>query len=350
MHDQLFLNDPVRRAFWLNRRVFLTGGFGLLGSHIAEYLVKLGASVVLLKRDHVPSSRLFETDAYRKSVIVQGDFEDYDTIYRTLADYEIETVFHVGAQAIAPIANRSPLPTFRANIMGTCNVLEAARLNPTVKRVLVASSDKAYGDQPILPYTEDAPLQGKHPYDVSKSCTDLIAQTYVKTYNSPICVTRCGNLYGAGDLNFNRIIPDTIRQALNDKAITIRSDGQFIRDYFFVKDAAMGYLAIAQAMEDESVRGHAFNLSTGNGYKVVDIVAKIYEVMGKTDLSPTILNQASSEIREQTLSSKKAETILGWKPVYSVEEGLSETVSWYRQYFEHLNTEQLPAGYDSLLS
>lgn len=323
-----------RFAFWSGKRVFVTGAFGLLGSTIVELLNQLGASIVVLQRDFVPSSRLFETEAFKKVTVVRGDFEDYDLVYRVLNDYEIDTVFHVGAQAIAPIANRAPVPTLKTNIMGTVNVLEAARLSPTVKRVLVASSDKAYGAQPVLPYSEEASLNGRHPYDVSKSCTDLISQMYFYTFKLPVCVTRCGNLYGPGDLNFNRVVPETIKNALEGKPLQVRTDGTFVRDYFFVKDAANGYLTIAENMDRPEVVGQPFNLSTGNRFTVLDIAGRVLAAVGRSDLTPVILNQAKAEIHDQTLSSAKAGRLLSWSPKYTVEEGLAETVAWYRAYFQ----------------
>ncbi len=331
--DQLtqFLTDE-RKAFWRNRRVFVTGGFGLLGSTIIETLDTCGAHIVALQRDLVPSSRLLETEAIHRVTIVRGDFEDYETVYRTLHEYEIESIFHVGAQPIAPIANRAPLPTLRANIMGTVNVLESARLTPSVKRVLVASSDKAYGPQPVLPYTEEASLRGNHPYDVSKSCTDLIALMYHNTFKLPVCVTRCGNLYGPGDLNFSRIIPDTIVKALTGRPVEIRSDGLFIRDYFFVKDAAMAYITLAEHMDRPEIVGQAFNFSTGNCLNVLQVVDKILETVGRPDLKPIVLNQAKAEIHDQTLSSEKAHRLLQWNTRYTIEEGMKETVEWYKNY------------------
>ena len=324
---------PERQKFWRNRNVFLTGGYGLLGTAMAEMLHALGARIVLLKRDHVPTSRLFETDAIKHAHIVHGDFENYDVVYRTLNEYEIDTVFHVGAQPIAPVGNRAPLPTLRANIMGSINVLEAARLSPTVKRMVVASSDKAYGPQPVLPYTEEAALQGNHPYDVSKSCTDLIALMYYNTYKLPVSVTRCGNLYGPGDLNWQRIVPQTIRHVIHAEQPLIRSDGKFIRDYFFVRDAANAYLTLAENMDRPDIVGQAFNFSTGNRTSAIDIVNHVLNGMG-SKLEPIILNQAKSEIPEQTLSSEKALRLLSWTTAYSLEEGLAETIDWYRGYFE----------------
>ncbi|PJA47513.1 sugar dehydratase [Candidatus Uhrbacteria bacterium CG_4_9_14_3_um_filter_36_7] len=342
---------PQRQAFWKNRRVFVTGAFGLLGSTLTEFLTRFGAEVVVLQRDHVPSSRLFETRTHEKVIVVRGDVEDYATLFRALNDYEIDTVFHLAAQAIAPIANRCPLPTFRTNLMGTCNILEAARLSPKVTRVVVASSDKAYGAQPVLPYSEDAPLQGQHPYDVSKSCKDLLAQAYFHTYKLPVCITRCGNLYGPGDFHFNRVIPGTIKSILMGERPIIRSDGKYIRDYFFVKDAANGYMTIVEHMDDASHHGHAYNLSTGNRFNVIDIVNRILQVMGSS-LEPIILNEANSEIREQTLCSDKAFNRLGWKPAYAVEEALLETIEWYKQFFNRQKQEQKfePASFETLLS
>lgn len=344
---------PERQAFWKDRNVFVTGGFGLLGSTLVELMHELGARLFVLKRDHVPASRLFETAAQKDVTVVNGDFEDFDSVYRALNEYEVDAVFHVGAQAIAPVANRAPLPTLRTNVMGTANVLEAARLSPTVKRVLVASSDKAYGAQPVLPYSEDAPLKGTHPYDVSKSCTDLISQMYHTTFKLPVCVTRCGNLYGPGDLNWSRIIPDTIRRALKNEAPVIRSDGKFIRDYFFVRDAANAYVRLAEEMERPELHGHAFNFSTGNRFTVVDIVKKVQEAVG-VDHEPVILNQAKAEIHDQTLSSEKAKGLLGWQPQYAVEEGMAETVAWYRNYLNrtegHVSVKEESAYSEALMS
>ena len=332
MHPAFITAERV--SFWKNRNVFLTGGFGLLGSALTEELHAAGARLVLLKRDHAASSRLLTLPAFQHVDIVNGDFEDYQVLYRALNEYEIDTVFHVGAQPIAPVGNRAPLPTLRANIMGTANVLEACRLSPLIKRVVVASSDKAYGPQVILPYTEEAALKGTHPYDVSKSCTDLIAQMYWNTYQLPVCVTRCGNLYGPGDLNWQRVIPETIKHLLAGEAPVIRSDGKFIRDYFFIRDAAHAYIRLAEEMDRPEIVGQAFNFSTGNRFTVIDIVRRVMTAMGKTDLEPTILNQAKAEIVEQTLSSEKAKRLLGWEPQFSVDQGLAETITWYREYFD----------------
>lgn len=329
----LRLVTPERRSFWANRNVFVTGGFGLLGSTIVELLHLMGARVTVLKRDHSSSSRLFELPAYKDLNVAPGDLDDYNSLYRIIAEYEIDTVFHLGAQPIAPVGNRAPLPTLKTNIMGTANLLEACRVNPTVKRVMVASSDKAYGAQPVLPYTEEAPLQGRHPYDVSKSCTDLLAQMYYHTYKLPVAITRCGNLYGPGDLNWQRIVPETFKHVVHNEAPLIRSDGKFIRDYFFVRDAANAYVTLAENMERPEVVGQAFNFSTGNGKTVLDIVDTILKAGGRSDLQPKVLNEAKAEIHDQTLSSEKAWRVLGWKPVFTLEEGMAETFAWYRDYF-----------------
>jgi CDP-glucose 4,6-dehydratase len=322
------------KEFWKGRNVFITGCTGFLGSYITKELVKLGANVTGLIRDNVPKSNLYVGDSFKKINTVQGSLEDYPLIERALGEYEIDTVFHLAAQAIVGVANRNPLQTFNSNIQGTCNILEACRRSPLVKRIIVASSDKAYGDQLILPYDENMPLKGTHPYDVSKSCTDLIAHAYFKTYKLPVCITRCGNLYGGGDLNFNRIIPQTIESIINDKAPVIRSDGTFIRDYFYIEDAANAYLLLAENLEAKNLAGEAFNFSNEIQLTVLDLVEKILKAMNST-LKPVILNEGSNEIKHQYLSAKKAREVLGWKPLYSMDEGLSKTIDWYREFFKN---------------
>ena len=317
--------------FWVGKNVLITGCTGFLGSHMANELVLLGANVTGLVRDRVPRSNLFSTEAYKKINLVYGELEDRDLLERVLGEYEIDTVFHVAAQAIVGVANRNPIGTFETNIRGTWNILEAARRSPLIKRIVVASSDKAYGDQEQLPYDESMPLCGKHPYDVSKSCTDLISQTYHKTYGLPVCITRCGNLFGGGDLNFNRIIPQTIRSIEKGEPPVIRSDGTFIRDYFYVEDAVKAYLLLAEKMNDLKLEGEAFNFSNEIQLTVLELVNKILELM-KSDLKPVILNQGSNEIRHQYLSAKKAREVLGWNPAYTLEEGLLKTIAWYRNY------------------
>lgn len=320
-------------TFWNNKNVFITGGTGFLGSYLVKKLVNYGANVTILVRDYIPQSNIYVGEEYKKVNVVHGALEDYLLIERTLGEYEIDTVFHLAAQAIVGVANRNPLGTFKSNIEGTWNILEAARKSPSIKRVIVASSDKAYGDQEKLPYDENMPLQGKHPYDVSKSCADLIAQTYYETYKLPVCITRCGNLYGGGDLNFNRIIPQSIQSILNNKAPVIRSDGSFIRDYFYIEDAVDAYINLAEKVVELNLGGQAFNFSNEIQLTVLELVNKILKIMGSS-MKPIILNQGSNEIIHQYLSAKKARTILGWSPNYTIDEGLSKTIEWYKDFLK----------------
>lgn len=322
----------VEKSFWQDRSVLVTGCTGLLGSWLTQELVARGASVVGLVRDWVPQSRLFTENLSQKIKTVYGCIEDLATLERIINEYEVDTVFHLAAQTIVGIANREPLATFEANIRGTWNVLEACRRVGGVSRIVVASSDKAYGDQEILPYDEKTPLQGEHPYDVSKSCADLICRTYYVTYKLPVCVTRCGNFYGGGDLNFNRIVPDTIRSALQDKPVVIRSDGSYIRDYFYVKDGVLAYLHLAEQMDRSEILGEAFNFSNELQISVLELVQKILKLMDKSELKPIILNQAKNEIVHQYLSAVKARQMLDWQPQYSLEEALKETIDWYKNF------------------
>lgn len=315
---------------WQTRRVFITGGTGLLGSAMVSQLADRGADVTCLVRDWVPSSRLLESGGAARANIVGGDLQDLDVLVRALNEYEIDTVFHLGAQTIVGTAHRSPLSTFESNIRGTWNLLEACRMNSKlVQRVIVASSDKAYGEHEQLPYREDTPLQGRFPYDASKSCADLISLSYFHSYRTPVAVTRCGNLWGPGDLNFNRLIPGTIRSALRGESPIIRSDGTFRRDYFFVRDAVDAYLTLADAMVDGRHSGEAFNFGNEQPYTVIEVVDLILRVMGRTDLKPTILNEASGEILNQYLDCKKARERLNWTPKHTFEGGLAETLPWY---------------------
>ncbi|AUJ79419.1 sugar dehydratase [Bacillus siamensis] len=311
----------------------MTGCTGLLGSCLVKELIDQGANVTGLVRDTVPKSNLYQGEQVKQMNIVQGALEDLDVIERALGEYEIDTVFHLAAQAIVGVANRNPISTFEANILGTWNILEACRRHPLIKRVIVASSDKAYGDQPALPYDENMPLQGKHPYDVSKSCADLISHTYFNTYGLPVCITRCGNLYGGGDLNFNRIIPQTIQLVLNGVAPEIRSDGTFIRDYFYIEDAVDAYLLLAEKMEELNLAGEAFNFSNEIQLTVLELVEKILKAMD-SDLKPKVLNQGSHEIKHQYLSAEKARKLLNWTPAHTIDEGLEKTIEWYKAFFQ----------------
>ncbi|HEV3238539.1 MAG TPA: GDP-mannose 4,6-dehydratase [Gemmataceae bacterium] len=319
-------------AFWRDRRVFVTGCTGLVGSWTVRALLEKGAHVVGLIRDQVAGSELVRAGLLERMDIVRGCVENQPFLERALAEYEIETVIHLAAQTIVGIANRSPLSTFETNIQGTWCLLEAARRCGTAPQVIVASSDKAYGEQSTLPYTEDAPLQGRHPYDASKSCTDILALTYYHTYRLPVCITRCGNFYGGGDLNWNRIVPGTIRSVLRGERPIIRSDGSYIRDYFYVKDGAAAYLHLAECMARQpEVLGQAFNFSTEIQVTVLEMVSHLLRLL-KSDLKPDVRAEAHHEIKHQYLSAEKARTMLGWHSRYELDESLKETISWYREY------------------
>lgn len=312
----------------------MTGCTGLLGSWLTERLVARDADVVGLVRDTVPRSRLQRDGVLDRITIVHGAIDDYLLLERTMAEYEIQTIFHLAAQTIVGVANSSPLSTFDANIKGTWNILEAARRSRTTENVIVASSDKAYGTHEVLPYDEDARLQGRHPYDVSKSCADLISASYRSSFDLPVCVTRLGNLFGGGDLNFNRLIPGTIRSALRGQAPVIRSDGTFTRDYIYVEDAAEAYMVLAEAMPaTPGVVGQAFNFSYEQPRSALEVVQSILAVMGSTELHPVILGHAPNEIPHQYLSAQKARTMLGWKPAIDFAPGLERTIAWYEDLF-----------------
>ncbi|MBV6393549.1 MAG: CDP-glucose 4,6-dehydratase [Anaerolineales bacterium] len=322
----------MNRAFWLDRPTFVTGGTGLVGSWLVKRLVKSGADVVCLVRDWIPQSELVRSGLIEKVKVVRGDVRDREVLERALGEYEIDTVIHLAAQTIVTIANRNPLSTFETNIAGTWNLLEAARRSPKVKQLVMASSDKAYGDQETLPYDEKTPLQGQHPYDVSKSAADLIASAYAKSYDLPVIVTRCGNFYGGGDLNWNRIIPGTIRSILRGQRPVIRSDGQYIRDYFYVEDGAAAYMLLAEQLAaNRSLVGESFNFSNEIQVTVSEIVEKICRLMN-SDLEPEILNETSNEIRRQYLSAGKARRLLNWKPLFNLDEALKLTIDWYKDF------------------
>lgn len=319
------------RNYWLNRNVLVTGCTGFLGSYLVRELLHRGANVTSVVRDLVADSRLFANEDDKRINMIRGSIEDLQLLERVIGEYEIETVFHIAAQALVGIAYRNPISTFKSNIEGTWNILEACRRNSNVKQIIVASSDKAYGDQEKLPYDENMPLQGKYPYDVSKSCADLLAQSYYQTYKLPVCITRCGNLYGGGDLNFSRIIPQTIKSIIHGKRPEIRSEGTFIRDYFYVEDAVLAYLLLAEKMDEGNIYGEAFNFSNEIQLTVLELVNRISKLMN-SDLQPVILNQAKCEIKHQYLSAAKARNLLSWEPKYSMEEGLKKTIEWYSEF------------------
>lgn len=321
-----------RGEFWLDRPTLVTGATGLIGGWLVRRLLEARADVVCVVRDWVPQSDLIRGGLVERVKVVRGDVTDQKLMERTLGEYEVDTVIHLAAQTIVGIANRNPVSTFESNIAGTWSLLEACRRSPTVKQIVVASSDKAYGDHELLPYGEDAPLQGRHPYDVSKSCADLIAQMYGHTYKLPVAITRCGNFYGGGDLNWNRIVPGTVRSILRGQPPVIRSDGHFIRDYFYAEDGAQANLALAEALaKDPSLRGQAFNFSNEIQVTVLELVEQILKLMNSA-LRPDVRNEATNEIRHQYLSAEKARTLLAWRPVFTLEEGLRRTIDWYETF------------------
>jgi CDP-glucose 4,6-dehydratase len=328
------MDGSVNQDFWRDRRVFVTGATGLVGGWLVRRLLEAEADVVCLVRDWTPQSELVTSRMIDQVTVVRGDICDQEVLERALGEFEIETVMHLAAQSIVGIANRNPGSTFEANIGGTWKLLDACRRSPKVQQVVTASSDKAYGDAPTLPYKEDTPLNGQHPYDVSKSCSDLLAQTYAHTYGLPVCITRCGNFYGGGDHNWNRIVPGTIRSLLRGQRPLIRSDGSFIRDYFFVEDGAAAYMHLAEQLSEKpELAGEAFNLSNEIQMSVLELVGKICDVMN-LDIEPEVLGEASNEIKHQYLDAAKARDLLDWQPLFTLEEGLSRTIAWYRNYFE----------------
>jgi CDP-glucose 4,6-dehydratase len=319
-------------SFWKDRSVFVTGGTGLLGSWLVKQLLEAGSNVVCLVRDWVPQSELVRSRRIEQVNTVRGEITDRDLIERALGEYEVEVVFHLAAQTIVGIANRNPVSTFSTNIEGTWNLLEACRRSPKVSSIVVASSDKAYGEQEHLPYNESMPLQGRHPYDVSKSCADLIAQTYAASYNLPVAITRCGNFYGGGDLNWNRVVPGTIRSVIRGERPVVRSDGHFVRDYFYIEDGAAAYMLLAERLASyAALRGQAFNFSNESQVSVLELVDLILRKMDSS-LRPSVLNEASNEIRHQFLSAERARTALSWRPQFTLETGLDRTLAWYRDF------------------
>lgn len=319
------------KGFWTDRPTFVTGATGLVGGWLVRQLVDAGADVTCLVRDWVPESMLLRNGAHAPVKIVLGDVRDQATLERVLGEYEIDTVIHLAAQTIVGIANRNPVSTLETNVAGTWALLEACRRSPRVRQIVLASSDKAYGDQEHLPYAETTPLQGRHPYDVSKSCSDLIGQMYAVTYELPVTITRCGNFFGGGDLNWNRLVPGTIRSVLRGERPVIRSDGQYVRDYFYVEDGAEAYMLLAEKLAGSpDLAGEAFNFSNEMQVTVEELVRRILTLMNSS-LEPDIRNEATGEIRHQYLSAEKARTRLGWAPRFSLDDGLGKTIHWYEQ-------------------
>lgn len=330
------------KSFWKNKNVFVTGASGFLGYWLTKALLEEKANVIVLIRDQDPQSALVRSKLIDKTRVVQGSLEEDTACERAINEYEIDTVFHLGAQTIVGTALRNPLSTFESNIRGTYLLLEACRRHKSmVQRIIVASSDKAYGSSPVLPYTEEMPLKGQHPYDVSKSCTDLIAHTYHHTYGLPIAIARCGNLYGGGDLNWSRLIPGTIRNFLSKESPVIRSDGSYTRDYLYVEDAVHAYLLLASQVHQENISGQAFNFGPSAPTSVLNIVSALQRLMNAADLAPRILGDARGEIKDQSLDSTKAKNSLGWEPLFGLDEGLKRTVEWYTHYLQETAVEEL---------
>jgi CDP-glucose 4,6-dehydratase len=320
--------------YWLERNVFVTGATGMIGSFLVRELLERGSNVTVLIQDLDMRSDLCRTGDIERVAVVNGSLEDFSALERAINRYEVNMVIHLGAQSIVGVAHRFPLPTFESNIRGTYNLLEACRMHSDSNiGVVIASSDKAYGEQSTLPYKEDMPLGGRHPYEVSKSCADILGQSYHHTYRLPVAIARCGNVYGGNDLNFSRIIPGTIRSLLRGEAPVIRSDGTFVRDYIYVKDVVDAYLLLAENIDKEGVAGEAFNFSTEKHLTVLEIVETIKKVMHRDHLEPLVLNNTEGEIKNQYLDAGKARRVLGWQPHYDLEQGLRETVAWYEGYF-----------------
>jgi CDP-glucose 4,6-dehydratase len=318
--------------YWHEKNVLVTGAGGFVGSWLSQALLERGAAIAVIERDQPSLSNLRRLGLASQVNVVQGSVTDYALVERALNEYEVDTCFHLAAQAIVGAANRSPLSTFESNIRGTWTVLEACRLSGLVERVVVASSDKAYGSQPQLPYSEEMPLLGTNPYDASKACTDILARTFQRTYSVPVAVARCANIYGGGDLNFSRLVPGTIRSILAGERPVIRSDGTPVRDYLHIDDAVSAYLVLAEQMGREDVSGQAFNFGANSPISALDLVQLILNVCGAPHLVPDIrgVGKPANEIDRQYLDSRKAADLLGWGPKVSLEDGLRRTVEWYR--------------------
>jgi CDP-glucose 4,6-dehydratase len=327
------------QKFWSDKRVLVTGATGMVGSWLTRWLVEAGAYTVALVADMNPQSELVRSGFINRINVTNGRLESYDDVERTINNHEVDTVFHLGAQPIVGAAHRSPRHTFESNIQGTWNVLDACRvLAPLVKRVVVASSDKAYGAQPNLPYTEDMSMNGDHPYEVSKSCTDLLSVTYARTYGLPVSIARCGNIYGGGDLNWNRIVPGTFRSLLLGEQPVLRSDGTFVRDYLHVDDIVSAYLLLGEHTDRPDFIGQSFNFSDESPLTVMDIYKVICSAAGKPETQPKVLNAAVGEIRDQYLDSTKAHELLGWHAIVSLEDGLEKSFGWYADLLSGANS------------
>lgn len=320
----------MNRRFWKNKNVLVTGNTGFLGSNLTKMLIICGANVVGVDiRAAKNRKSLLSREDYKRITSLRGNVCNYSLMKDIVTSHKIEVVFHLAAQAIVGKCWKNPLRAFSSNIRGTWVTLEACRHVPTIKAVIVASSDKAYGSSKKLPYVENLVLQGRYPYDVSKSCADLIAQAYHQSYGLPVAVTRCGNIYGPGDFNFSRIVPDLVRSLIKNKPLLIRSDGKFTRDYIYVDDIVNAYLMLGEKIEMLKLYGEAFNFSSEKPVSVLELVKTIFEITRKKP-NYKILGIAKYEIKDQYLSAEKAKRILGWHCRYSLRQGLKKTISWYK--------------------
>jgi CDP-glucose 4,6-dehydratase len=332
--EGMAMTSADRSPFWRDRRVFVTGGTGLVGGWLVRALLDRGTDIIALVRDWVPESKLIGGGLLDRVTVVRGDVCDQTLLERVLGEYEITTVIHLAAQTIVPIANRAPMSTLETNVAGTWRLLEACRRSRTVKQIVLASSDKAYGESKELPYLETMPLDAVHPYDVSKACADLVGRSYAQTWGLPVAITRCGNFFGGGDLNWNRLVPGTIRSVLRGERPVIRSDGKPVRDYIYVEDAVSAYLVLTEKFgENPALAGEAFNFSNETRLSVRALVDRILTLMS-SNLAPVVLNEATNEIPNQYLDAGKARTLLGWRPTFGLDEGLTRTIAWYRDHLD----------------
>jgi CDP-glucose 4,6-dehydratase len=329
------LTFSARESSMMRNNILLTGASGFTGSWLAEHLLDAGAHVATILADANPDGIFVRTGLIRRVRCVEGSILDFDLVVRTIAECEIDTVFHLAAVSVERKAFESPRVSFEVNIRGTYHVLEACRLNmKLVKKVVVASSDKVYGDNPCLPYREEMPVQGMNPYDASKACGDLIARSYHQSYNLPVTVARFANIYGGGDLNWSRLVPNTIRCLLQDERPLVRTppEGVYKRDFLYIKDQIRAYIALFKAMDRPEVWGQAYNFGSGHGIGVPEMVARIQRLMHRENVVPSVVPAEHREILHQQLQSEKANKEVGWFPTYSIDEGLIETIQWYTEF------------------
>jgi CDP-glucose 4,6-dehydratase len=315
----------------INKKIFVTGGTGLVGSHIVEKLLKSNNEVIIGSRSRDPRSYFFQKNLDKQCILVNYDLKNFQRVFDIISKYEIQVIFHLGAQPIVTTAYKNPYETLNSNILGAVNILEAARLYKDIEAIVVASSDKAYGISEILPYTEEMKLNGQHPYDCSKSCTDLISMMYAKTYNLPITISRFGNIFGPGDLNFNRIIPGIMKSLILNEELLLRSDGTMLREYLYIKDVADGYVLLADNIN--KTKGEAFNFGTSKTYSVLEIIKLCEKILDKK-INYKILNNSKGEIPEQSLDSSKLKKLLGWQCNSKIDNAINETYNWYKKYYE----------------